>query len=416
VVIIVFFMEKERINMNLEMLHKLAIPSNSKIVMLVMDGLGGLPIRIGGKTELETAKKPNLDSLASKSICGLQCPVGSGITPGSGPGHLALFGYDPIKYQVGRGVLSALGIDFEVRENDIVARGNFCTVDEKGLITDRRAGRISSKKNKELCQLLNKNIDIPEVEIFIQTVKEHRFLLVLRGNNLSDDIIDTDPQNVGKKPFEPKSKINKKHKSIDIIKNFINQTSQVLSEKKPVNMILLRGFSKKPDWPMFPNIFKMKSAAISAYPMYRGLAKLVGMKILSTGESIKDEFRTLEKNWDDFEFFYVHYKNTDSSGEDGNFRLKVNSIEVFDKELYHILKLNPDVVIVTGDHSTPSILKSHSWHPVPIMIYSKFCRSDNVKKFNERDCVFGGLGPRLPALDIMPIIMSNALRLRKFGA
>jgi len=402
--------------MDIDFISKLTKENNSKIVLLVMDGIGGLPKTFNGQTELEKAHTRNLDMLATKSICGLQIPVANGITPGSGPGHLGVFGYNPIKYQVGRGVLAALGIDFNLKPGDVAARGNFCTIDKKGLVTDRRAGRISTEKNKELCKLLCKKIKIPGVEVFVETVKEHRFLLVLRGKNLSGELHDTDPQELGKKPLEPRTLSGKKDKTADIVKEFVKQAGAILKDEKPANMVLLRGFSKKPNWPTFPESFGMKSAAIAAYPMYRGLAKLVGMDVLKTGETIKEEFDAVEKNWKKYDFFFIHIKKTDSYGEDGNYNNKVSIVEEVDKELPRLMDLEPDVIIVTGDHSTPSVLKKHSWHPVPVMLYSKYCRPDNVKHFGERECVTGGLGPRFPAEDLIPLALANAERLEKFGA
>jgi len=402
--------------MDLEFIGKLVKHADTKIVMLIMDGIGGLPKTSNGKTELEKSHTRNLDLLATKSICGLQIPVRNGITPGSGPGHLGVFGYDPVKYQVGRGVLAALGINFDLKPGDVAARGNFCTVDKKGLVTDRRAGRISTKKNEELCKLLCKKIKLRDTEVFVQTVKEHRFLLVLRGKNISGELHDTDPQEVGKKPLEPNSLSSKKNKTVELVKDFVDQASNILKDEKPANMVLLRGFSKRPNWPTFPENFGLKSAAIAAYPMYRGLAKLVGMDVLKTGDTIKEEFATLEKNWKKYDFFFLHIKKTDSYGEDGNFNNKISVIEEVDKELPRLIDLDPDVVIVTGDHSTPAVLKKHSWHPVPLMLYSKYCRPDNVKHFGERECINGGLGPRFPAKDIMPLALANAERLEKFGA
>jgi len=402
--------------MDLEFTSKIVKKNDKKIVMLVMDGLGGHPIKEDGLTELETAKTPNLDKLAEKSICGLQVPVGNGITPGSGPGHLGLFGYNPIKYQVGRGVLAAMGIGFDLKAEDVAARGNFCTIDEEGKVLDRRAGRIPSEKNKELCKKLCENIDIPGVEVFIETVKEHRFLLVLRGEGLNGELIDTDPQVVGEKPLEPRFKNSAIGKTVDIVKEFLRQAKKILKNEKPANMVLLRGFSQKPNWPSFPEVFKLRSAAIAAYPMYRGLARLIGMDILQTGETVEEEFKTIEEKWNDYDFFFLHVKKTDSYGEDGNFDAKVSVIEKVDSLLPRLMNLNPDVVVVTGDHSTPSLLKSHSWHPVPVLIYSKQCRPDKVKRFGERECITGSIGPRLQAEDLMALAMANALKLEKFGA
>ena len=402
--------------MDLDFIKKLVKTNDSKIVMLVMDGLGGLPMTEGGFTELEKAHTPNLDKLAKKAICGLQTPVGPGITPGSGPGHLGIFGFNPVEYQVGRGVLAAMGIGFDLKPGDVAARGNFCTIDNEGKVLDRRAGRIPTEKNQELCRLLCENIDIPGVEVFVQTVKEHRFLLVLRGEGLSGDLIDTDPQETGKKPLEPKTKTQGSNKTVEIVKKFLDQAKNILAEHQPANMVLLRGFSEKPNWPSFPDVFGLKSAAIAAYPMYRGLARLIGMQLLETGQTVEEEIETLEKNWKDYDYFFLHVKKTDSYGEDGNFDKKVSVIEEVDRLLPRILNLKPDVIIVTGDHSTPALLKSHSWNPVPLLIWSKYCRSDNVEKFGERACITGGLGPRIPAVDIIPIALANAKRLEKFGA
>jgi 2,3-bisphosphoglycerate-independent phosphoglycerate mutase len=341
--------------------------------------------------------------------------VGTGITPGSGPGHLGIFGYEPIKYQVGRGVLAALGIDFDLQPGDVAARGNFCTIDENGNVTDRRAGRIPTEKNQELCNIL-REIKIPGVEVFVKTVKEHRCLLVLRGEGLSGKLIDTDPQMISKQPLQPKSLSPDGQKTVDLVNQFLEQTKNVLADQHPANMILLRGFSKKPNWPTFEEAFGLKSAAIAGYPMYKGLARLLDMDILETGITINDEFTTLEENWNGYDFFYLHVKKTDSYGEDGNFDKKISIIEETDKEIPRLLNLNPDVIIVTGDHSTPSLMKAHSWHPVPVMLYSKYCRPDNVKHFGERECITGGLGPRFPAEDLMPLALANSQRLEKFGA
>jgi len=286
--------------MDLDFISKLKKPADTKIVLLVIDGLGGLPRNHDNKTELEAAYTPNLDNLASKGICGLQQPVLPGITPGSGPGHLGLFGYDPVKYQVGRGVLSALGIDFDLKPNDVAARGNFCSVDENGLVTDRRAGRIPTGKNKELCKLLQ-NIEIKDTQFFIETVKEYRFLLVLRGEHLSGKLIDTDPQMLGKKPLQPKGLGPDTERTVNIVSDFIKQASEVLKDQHPANMVLLRGFSKRPKWPTVKEVFGLNCAAIAAYPMYRGLAKLIGMDILQTGQELKDEFDTLKMNWNKYE-------------------------------------------------------------------------------------------------------------------
>jgi len=407
--------ERSEFDMDLDFIQTLVKPAETKIVLLVIDGLGGLPRKSDNLTELEAANTPNLDSLAKKGICGLQQPVGPGITPGSGPGHLGVFGYNPIKYEVGRGVLAALGIGFDLQPADVAARGNFCTIDENGNILDRRAGRIPTEKNKELCELL-RDIKLPGVEVFVETVKEHRCLIVLRGENLSGDLIDTDPQEIGKKPLQPQALSSDGTHTVELVSQFLDRVHDVLTDHHPANMLLLRGFSKKPNWPSMQEAFGLKSAAIAGYPMYRGVSKLIGMDILETGSTIKDEFTTLEDNWDDYDFFYLHVKKTDSAGEDGDFDRKVSIIEETDGEIPRLLDLNPDVIIVTGDHSTPSLMKAHSWHPVPVLIWSKSCRADKIDRFGERACIAGGLGARLPAIDMMPLALANAKRLEKFGA
>ena len=401
--------------MDLNFIQKLVKKSDTKIVLLILDGIGGLPRKSDNKTELEAAHTPNFDELASHGICGLHIPVNPGITPGSGPGHLGVFGYNPIKYQVGRGVLAAHGIGFDLQKDDVAARGNFCTIDDQGKVIDRRAGRISTEKNMELCKLLGE-IQIPRVEVFIKTVKEHRFLLVLRGEGLSGDLFDTDPQEIGVAPLNPRGFTSKEDSTIAIVNNFLEQAKALLKKSHPANMVLLRGFSQKPDWPSYEEAFGIKSAAIAAYPMYRGLARLLGMELLETGTTIQDEFSTLEENWNGFDFFFIHIKPTDSSGEDGDFDRKVRVIEEVDKEIPRLLALKPDVVLVTGDHSTPAIMKKHSWHPVPTIIWSEICRPDNVKSFGERACISGGLGPRIPAVDLIPLALANAQKLEKFGA
>lgn len=402
-------------DMNFSIIRDLVERAETKIVLLVLDGLGGLPAEKGGATELEAADTPILDRLATDGICGLHQPVAPGITPGSGPSHLALFGYDPLKYQVGRGVLSALGIDFDLGPNDVAARGNFCTLDDQGRVADRRAGRIPTEKNKELCERL-REIELPGVEVFVETVKEYRLLLVLRGEGLSGDLADTDPQEIGERPLDPEPLSTGAKRTAGLVREFVEQARDVLADHHPANMILLRGFSKLPDWPSFEQVFGLRAAAIAAYPMYRGVAKLVGMEVLETGVDVEEEMDVLEQHWQDYDFFFLHVKPIDSAGEDGDFDRKVSLIEEVDAVMPRLLKLQPDVLVVTGDHSTPSLLKYHSWHPVPVLLWSKHCRADSVNRFGERACMGGGLGSRLPAVDLMPLALANALRLEKFGA
>lgn len=401
--------------MKLDFIQNLVKPADSKIVLLVLDGLGGLPSGPQGRTELEAANTPKLDELARRGVCGLHVPVGPGITPGSGPGHLGLFGYDPTEYKVGRGVLSALGVEFDLQHGDVAARGNFCTLDDQGVVTDRRAGRISTEKNEELCDLL-REIEVDGAEIHIETVKEHRMLFVLRGEGLSDEINDTDPQETGKKPEEPKALSQAAEKTARLVSEFVEKAAEKLADHAPANGLLLRGFAQRPGWPTFEEAFGLRSAAIASYPMYRGVAKLLGMDPLDGPASLAEKCAVAREHWDDYDFFFIHKKNVDSRGEDGDFDAKVRAIEEADAELDALVDLDPDVVIVTGDHSTPAQLKYHSWHPVPVLLWSEHCRADTVETFGERTCLGGGLGARLPAIDLMPLALANALRLDKFGA
>jgi 2,3-bisphosphoglycerate-independent phosphoglycerate mutase len=382
--------------------------------MLVLDGLGGLPHTKTGKTELETASTPNLDYLARHGICGLSAPVSMGVTPGSGAGHLALFGYDPLEFTIGRGILEALGVDFALTEHDIPARGNFCTVDNQGIITDRRAGRIATDKCAELCQLLNE-IKLDDAEIFVQPVKEHRFLFVLRSKALSAEISDTDPQKVGSAPVKCLPKEKSAEKTANLVNEFVDKAAKLLEKQHPANMLLLRGFSRRPDIPPMNEIYKLKPAAIAVYPMYRGLARLVGMRVCEVDGGIKEELAILKNCYKEHDFFFIHVKKTDSAGEDGDFMRKVQAIEEVDSALPKLMNLKPDVIVVTGDHSTPALLKGHSWHPVPFLLYSQWCRPDRVEEFSESSCISGSLGT-FPAVDIMPLAMANALKLTKFGA
>ncbi|MCL0056624.1 2,3-bisphosphoglycerate-independent phosphoglycerate mutase [Dehalococcoidia bacterium] len=397
---------------DLEILKEISVRTPTKIVLLVLDGLGGLPLQ--DKTELETARTPNLDRLAAEGICGLSDPISPGITPGSGLAHLSLFGYDPLRFPVGRGVLEALGIDFDLQQGDVAARGNFCTIDENGVVTDRRAGRIATERNIELCRMLSQ-IEIADIELFVLPVKEHRLAVVFRGRGLSGEVQDTDPQQTGLLPREAIPLSPDAAKTAAVANEFLLRARSVLTDSHPANMVLLRGFSQRPNLPQMGEVFKMSPAAIAAYPMYRGLAKLAGMQVLETGSTFADELDTLARHWEGHDFFYVHIKQTDSAGEDGDFDRKVRVIEETDALLPRLMSLNPDVLIVTGDHSTPATLKGHSWHPVPILLHSKWCRRDRTREFSESACLGGGLG-RMTATDIMPLAMANALKLNKFGA
>ena len=388
--------------------------NGSKIVLVVADGLGGLPLELGGKTELETAKTPNLDAMVREGVCGLSIPVLPGITPGSGPGHLGLFGYDPLEYKIGRGILEALGINFQVGPRDVAVRGNFCTVNDKGLIADRRAGRPTTERCVEMCKKMQA-IKVPGVEVFVEPVREHRFVVVFRGDNLGDHVNDTDPQALNVPPLHAVGEDANSQNTAKAINTFILEAGKLLKNDAPTNMVTLRGFARYPKIDTLQDIYGLKSACIAVYPMYKGLARLVGMDILDAGGTLTEQVDTLKKVWNNYDFFFLHYKYTDSTGEDGNFAGKVEKIELLDLEIPRVRAMNPDVMIVTGDHSTPSKLKSHSWHPVPTILCAKTVRPDGVVEFGESYCLRGGLG-QIEAKYLMSLAMAHAGRLAKYGA
>lgn len=401
--------------MDFKFLHELIVPAQSKIILLIMDGLGGLPLQPGGKTELETACTPNLDALAAKSALGLTQPAGPGITVGSGPGHLAIFGYDPIEYEIGRGVLEALGVDFELGPEDVAARGNFCSVDDNGIITDRRAGRIPTEVASKLINLL-RTIQVDGVKFYIEPVKEHRFVFVMRALGLGDALSETDPLKVGVSTLPVRALDCESERGAHYVNQFIEQARCLLADQHPANMITLRGFAKLPCIPTYPELYGLRSAAIAINGMYRGVARLAGMEVLHVhGDTIADEFATLEACWGDFDFLYLHVKKTDTCGEAGDFQGKVRVIEEVDSLIPRLLALDPDVIIVGGDHSSPAILKSHSWHPVPVLVYGKYARADGISEFGEHACLRGSLGV-LPAKHIIPIALAHAGRITKYGA
>jgi len=397
-----------------ELIRELAEKNASKIVMLVADGLGGLPLQPDGKTELETAATPHLDRLAARGTSGSSVPVLPGITPGSGPGHLGLFGYDPLEFKIGRGALEATGIGFELGPDDVAARGNFCTLDAAGNISDRRAGRIPSDESFRVVERLQA-VTIPGVETFVKPVKEHRFVVVFRGQGLDGRVADTDPQAVGVPPLDPQPVDPAAKKTADVAKEFVRQARLILADEPKANGMVLRGFAAKPALPSYEELYGLRAAAIAVYPMYKGLAQLVGMKLVGKAQSLDEQIDELATCWNDYDFFFLHFKYTDSTGEDGAFDQKVKRIEELDRALPRIEALKPDVLIVTGDHSTPSRLKSHSWHPVPTLLVADTCRPDGLTRFSERDCLRGGFGI-FPAKHLMLLAMAHAQRFGKYGA
>lgn len=390
--------------------------SESKIVLLILDGLGGLPVEPGGPTELEAASTPNMDRLAAEGTLGQIVPIRPGVTPGSGPAHLALFGYEPLQYAVGRGALEATGVGLQVRAGDVAVRGNFCTLDDEGLITDRRAGRISSEEAAPLVERLGE-IELPKVTTEVRQVKEYRFAMVMRGENLYPDIDDTDPQQTGLAPLPPTATDPRAKPTADIFRRWVETAQDALSDQAKANGVTLRGFATDPDLPSFKDSYGLRAACVAVYPMYRGVSRLVGMDVIQfSGETPEDEFAAAAGVWSDYDFLFIHIKKTDSMGEDGNFVGKRKVIEQVDKALPELLALKPDVLIITGDHSTPSAMRYHSWHPVPLLLWApETALPDRGTSFGERNCAQGGFGT-MPALNIMPLALAHAGRLDKYGA
>jgi 2,3-bisphosphoglycerate-independent phosphoglycerate mutase len=402
--------------MDTEFIEQLITKNDKKIIFLIMDGLGGLPQEGGTKTELETAATPNLDRLAAGGTCGLLDPVGYGITPGSGPAHFALFGYDPLKYNVGRGLLSAAGLDFPMSPDDLYMRANFATLDKFGHIADRRAGRLDTEKNKLLCIKLKANVHLQSAkEVFFVTEKEHRALVVLRGGKFSEQVSETDPQKTGKPPLDARALTAEAESTAAAVRELSDKIRDVLAQEEKANVMLLRGYSGFHSFPSMAERFSLKPFAIASYPMYKGVASLLGMTLAQETTTSEEEIQALVSHWSSFDFFYVHVKTTDSRGEDGNFPEKVKAIEKVDSLIPEISALNPDVLVVTGDHSTPAAMAGHSFHPVPILLWAKTCRPDRATSFGEDACLTGGLG-RMPMKYLMGVALAHAGKLQKFGA
>jgi 2,3-bisphosphoglycerate-independent phosphoglycerate mutase len=397
-----------------ETVRDLAIETPSKILFLVMDGLGGLPHPKTRRTELETANLPHLNLLAGESNLGLTDPVAPGITPGSGPSHLALFGYDPFRYLIGRGALEATGIEFELGPDDLAIRGNFCTIDGQGQVVDRRAGRIDTERSAQLCHLLAQ-IELDGVQTFVEPVRDHRFVLVLRAPGLEEEITTNDPEREPAALLPLNALKPQAEASATLIRRWVEAARDLLSEQSPANMVLLRGYSHRPTLPSMSEVYRLTPATVAVYPMYRGLARLLGMSVLATGSTLNDQIATLRKHWNAYDFFFMHVKATDTAGEDGNFEAKVAALEAVDEVLPDIRALHPDVLVVTGDHSTPATMAAHSWHPVPFMLHSPWVRADEATNFDETACAHGVLG-RMPATSAMPLALAHAGKLAKYGA
>jgi 2,3-bisphosphoglycerate-independent phosphoglycerate mutase len=404
------------------LIKDLLVKNEKKIILLVMDGLGGLPAPEGpyeGKTELEAARTPNMDKLAAASACGLHRPVANAVTPGSGPGHLGLFGYDPREYQIGRGILEALGLGLEVRATDIALRCNYSTIKD-GVVVDRRAGRIPSPESRKLTEWLQDGIKkIEDAEITFSAGMEHRFAVRMRFPEPlkpgSASINDTDPQKNGMKPIPPVAGTPQAEHVARVAEGLISRAAKILKEQEKANYILLRGFSELPQMPSFEDAYGLKALAVASYPMYRGVSRLAGMDAPDFEGDLGEELEILRDNYDRYDFFFVHVKKVDSYGEDGNFEAKKNKIEEVDAVVPEILSLNPDVLIVTGDHSTPALMKEHSWHPVPVLLKSPYVLGRLCRCFSERECFRGELGV-FPSVELMPLALAHSGRLKKYGA
>ncbi len=389
--------------------------NDSKIILAVMDGVGDIPDS-SGKTAMEKAQTPNLDTLAAASELGLTIPVDRGITPGSGPAHVSLFGYDPLEHEVGRGVLEALGIGLELGPDDLAARANFATRSDDGLITDRRAGRIPTEENERLCKKINEKIKyVEDIKVKVYPGKEHRFVVLFSGKGLSGNLRDADPQETGKKERFVEAIDSRSQKAADIASQFIREVHKALAGEHPANTCLLRGMAKPPEIEGFGELYGLKACAIATYPMYKGLSRLVGMEVKEGLLSLEDEIKELENSYDDFDFFYLHIKKTDSYGEDGKLEEKIKVIEEFDRLLLRIEALNPGVLCITADHSTPAAMKSHSWHPCPFLLNGPYTRHGISGSFSEKQCAAGNLGTFM-AKDAMQLMLAQAGRLKKFGA
>ena len=399
-----------------ELITSLVKKEGHRIIMIVLDGLGGLPDRAGGKTELEAAVTPNLDRLAQKGQLGLIDPVAPGVTPGSGPGHLGLFGYDPLQYMVGRGVLASLGIGFPLEEIDVAARINFCTLDNKsGIILDRRAGRIPTEECERLVEMLQ-GIDIPGVkEVFVRPVKEHRAAVIFRGDGLEDGLTDSDPQKNGLLPLPVTALRDEAAPMAGHANRFIEEAWKRIAGEKEANGVLLRGFARYRPFPTFEERYGLKSVALALYPMYRGLASLVGMDVLDVKGKNSSLFEAVTAHYNEYDFFFVHVKDPDREGENGDYAAKRKAIEAADRLVSRLNDLPDKVTVVTGDHSTPAIMGGHSFHPVPFLIEGRRVRPDSARSFGETSCAAGSLG-RFPALEILPLALAHAERLNKFGA
>jgi 2,3-bisphosphoglycerate-independent phosphoglycerate mutase len=388
---------------------------DTKILLAVLDGLGGLPDAASGRTELEAARTPNLDALAERGSLGMLIPVAPGVTPGSGPGHLALFGYDPTEHVVGRGALSALGVGFELMAGDVAVRLNLATLDETGRIADRRAGRPSDEEGRRIVAKVVEAVDLKgEAEFFLIHEKEHRAVLVLRGAGLGAGVADTDPQDTGVPPLEPAALEPGSERTARVVRDFLGQARDVLRSEPRISGFLARGFARYDGFPSIGERFGLDGITVAKYPMYRGVARLVGMTVAGTPGTDLEAVELMEREFGKTALSFIHFKAPDARGEDKAFDAKVAAIEAVDALMSRLVALNPDVIVVTGDHSTPAVMGVHSWHHVPVVLASRWARP-TASSFSEATCRLGDLGV-LESRHLMSLMLAHAGRLQKFGA
>jgi 2,3-bisphosphoglycerate-independent phosphoglycerate mutase len=407
-----------------ELYSRLARPGDGRLLLLVLDGLGDLRTAAQPETALEGARTPNLDALARRAALGRTLPVAYGVTPGSGPGHLALFGYDPLSPEadIGRGALEALGMGIDVAPGDVVARGNFATADADGNLIDRRAGRIPTDECVRLCTAINDHLasapSVPGLTAQVFPGEGYRFVLRLRGPGLSADLEDTDPQILGVPPLPPKATGTSAGVTVERLAKILPVIGAALVREPKANRFLLRGFASLPHLSSLESLYGLRSGCFAGYPLYRGVSKAVGMTVAECGKSVRETFAAAAAGLAGLDFTFVHVKGTDQAGEDGDLAAKVAVIEEVDRELPVLLAAldsAKDVLAITGDHSTPAPMKSHSWHPVPVLLAGPHAFVDGLPRFTEGTCIQGHLGT-FPAMNLLGLMLANAGRLEKFGA
>ncbi|ENN96071.1 cofactor-independent phosphoglycerate mutase [Methanocaldococcus villosus KIN24-T80] len=404
-----------------------------KIIIFIIDGLGDRPNE-KGETPLKIAKKPTMNRIAEEGICGLMNAIDIGIRPGSDTAHLAILGYDPYKVYTGRGPLEAFGLGLDLKEGDIAFRCNFATVDDNFIVKDRRAGRLDF----ETAKILEKEIDgleIDGVKVIFRS-KGYRGALVLRGEGLDYMVTDADPHKDNVKVEEVKPLRKEAEKTAEILNKLLkiiynklkDHPVNIEREKKglpPANIILPRGAGIVPKVEKFYEKYKMKGAVICGTALIKGIGKMLGLDVIEVegangtpNSNIMGKAKALLNNLDKYDFFLINVKAADEAGHDGKFELKKEIIEKIDNMLSYIFEnINKDSVyfVLTGDHSTPIEVKDHSADPVPIVIWGKSVRKDDVKEFDEFACAKGGLH-WIKGEHVMRILLDLTNRNEKFGA